>query len=58
MTKIENWQRIGDNEFAGFGRKSIRFASADGEYTIDIDDANQDWTPIEVQVPRQYGRSC
>lgn len=41
---LEDWQRIGDNEFAGFGRKEIMARRSDiGDiYLIVADDSDQD----------------
>jgi hypothetical protein len=39
---MSDWQKVWDHEFAGFGRRSFVFPSADGTYQIDVDDKSQD----------------
>ena len=41
------WQRIWDHEFAGYGRRSITFASPDGAYHVHVDDEDQNGIRVQ-----------
>jgi hypothetical protein len=42
MKKEADWQRIGDDEIAAFGKRSMAFAGSVGNYRIDVDERRQD----------------
>jgi hypothetical protein len=48
MGEPNRWERLPDDEVAGFGRRTIHFSSSDGVYSVEVDKADQNRIAVQV----------